>query len=92
MNLIQVSNSRLFVHGNKFQIKACLLKENRGYAFLASNQKVPGHGMLVCLQMVQLKPQCVLHSCMHMKQHSVGISFPNKKSGQYFLKFHETLI
>ena len=56
MNLIQVSNSRLVVHGNKFQIKACLLKENRGYAFLASNKKVPGHGMLVCLQMVQLKP------------------------------------
>ena len=56
MNLIPVSNSRLFVHGNKFQIKACLLKENRGYAFSASNKKVPGHSMLVCLQMVQLKP------------------------------------
>ena len=47
--LTPFSNSRLLVPGNKFQIKACLLKDNRIYVFLALYQKMPGHGMPVCL-------------------------------------------
>ena len=36
MNLTPFSNSRLcFVPGNKFQIKACLLKDNGGYVFFS---------------------------------------------------------
>ena len=50
MNLTPFSNSRLcFVPRNKFQIKACLLKDNRGYVILALYPRMPGHGMPVCL-------------------------------------------
>ena len=44
MNLTPFSNSKLyFVPGNKFQIKACLLKDNRGYVlfcFVPKNGRV----------------------------------------------------
>ena len=50
MNLIPFPNSRLcFVPRNKFQIKGCQLKDNRGYVFLALNKKMPGHGLPACV-------------------------------------------
>ena len=49
LNLTSFSNSRLcFVPRNKFQIKACLLKDNRGYVFLALYPKMPGHMACLC--------------------------------------------